>query len=73
MATALQNIYLNVPQSEVGFIMTLAKKMGWKIETKADLLDRFIASRPKNVDLTDEDIMEAVREVRYGSKVQDNH
>ena len=66
METALQNIYLNVPQSEVGFIMILAKKMGWKVETKADLLDKFITSRPKNVDLTDDDIMEAVREVRYG-------
>ena len=73
MATALQNIYLNVPQSEVGFIMTLAHKMGWKIETKSDLLDKFIASRPKNVDLTEDDIMEAVRSVRYGSTIQDNH
>jgi len=66
MEATLQNIYLNVPKSEVRFIMTLAQKMGWKAETKASLLDKFIASRPKNVDLTDEDIMEAVREVRYG-------
>ena len=73
MATALQNIYLNVPQSEIGFIMTLAQKMGWEVETKASLIDKFIASRPKNVDINDEDVMETVREVRYGSKVQDNH
>ena len=66
MATALQNIYLNVPKSEVGFIITLAQKMGWELETKASLLDKFINSRPKNVDLTDDDIIEVVREVRYG-------
>jgi len=72
MATALQNIYLNVPQSEVGFITTLAQKMGWKIETKISILDKFIASRPKNVELTEDDIIEVVREVRYG-KIQNNN
>ena len=72
MATALQNIYLDVPQSEVGFITTLAQKMGWNIETKISILDKFISSRPKNVELTDDDIIEVVREVRYG-KVQNNH
>jgi hypothetical protein len=62
---ALQNIYLNVPQSEIGFIMTLAQKMGWEVETKTDLLRRYIASRPKNVNLSDEEIMEEVNAVRY--------
>jgi hypothetical protein len=65
LQSALQNIYLNVPQSEVGFIMTLAQKMGWEVETKADLLRKYIASRPKNADLPDEEIMEEVRAVRY--------
>ena len=66
LQSTLQNIYLNVPSSEVGFIKTLAKKMGWEVETKADLLRKYIDSRPKNVPLTDDDIMEVVREVRYG-------
>jgi hypothetical protein len=35
------------------------------VETKADLLDKYIASRPKNVNLSDEEIMEEVRAVRY--------
>jgi hypothetical protein len=61
---ALQNIYLNVPKSEVGFIMTLAQKMGWEVETKADLLRKYILSRPKNVNLSDEEIMEEVHAVR---------
>lgn len=37
MAITMQNIYLNVPQTEVGFIMTLAEKMGWEVETKAEI------------------------------------
>jgi hypothetical protein len=65
LQTALQNIYLNVPQSEVGFIMSLARKMGWEVETKADLLRKYMASRPKNVDLSDEEIMDEVSAVRY--------
>jgi hypothetical protein len=65
LQTALQNIYLNVPPSEVGFLMTLAHKMGWEVETKADLLNKYIASRSKNVDLPEEKIMEEVRAVRY--------
>ncbi|MDR3134134.1 MAG: hypothetical protein LBU42_08990 [Prevotellaceae bacterium] len=60
-----QNIYLNVPQSEVGFIMTLARKMGWEVETKADLLRKYIASRPKNVPLSEEEIIEEVGAARY--------
>jgi hypothetical protein len=65
LQTDIQKIYLNVPQSEVEFITTLAKKMGWEIETKEDLLQKYIASRPKNVDLSDEEILSEVRSVRY--------
>jgi hypothetical protein len=65
LQTALQNVYLNVPQSEVGFIMTLAQKMGWEVETKADLLRKYIASRPKNADLSDKEIMQEIHAVRY--------
>jgi hypothetical protein len=63
--TALQEIYLNVPQTEVGFITALAKKMGWEIETKEDLLRKYIASRPENVDLSDEEILSEIKEIRY--------
>jgi hypothetical protein len=65
MATTLQNIYLNVPQTEVGFIMTLAKKMGWEVETKADLLRKYIATRPKSATISDEDILSELKAVRY--------
>jgi hypothetical protein len=65
LQTTSQNIYLNVPQSEVEFIVTLAQKMGWEVETKADLLRKYLASRPKNVTLSDEEIVAEVSAVRY--------
>jgi hypothetical protein len=35
------------------------------VETKADLLRKYIASRPKNVSLLEEEIIEEVRAARY--------
>jgi hypothetical protein len=35
MAATLQNVYLNIPSSEMSFLSTLAQKMGWTMETKA--------------------------------------
>jgi hypothetical protein len=39
--------------------------MGWKAETKEDLLQKYIESRPQNVDLSDEDILVEVYAARY--------
>jgi hypothetical protein len=60
-----ENVNVKMPQSDMGFFQQFADKMGWSVENKFDLLDRYIASRPNNVDLTDEEIMEEVRAVRY--------
>jgi hypothetical protein len=60
-----ENVYVKIPQSDVDFFQIFAKKMGWWIENKTDLLDKYIHSRPKNVDLTDDGIMAEVRAVRY--------
>jgi len=48
------------------FFRELVTKMGWVAETKESALQKFIASRPKNVKLTDEDILSEVYAVRYG-------
>ena len=63
--TACEEVYVKMPQSDMVFFQLFANKMGWLIENKTDLLHKYIASRPKNVDLTDEEIMEEVRAVRY--------
>lgn len=57
---------MSIPNDEVGFIQRLAQKMGWSFEKKEDILTRFIASVPKDIDVSEEEIMAAVNEIRYG-------
>lgn len=59
-------IVLSIPTEEMSFVSMLAKEMGWKIETKESLLDRFIQSCPKDADISDEDIQNEVNAVRKG-------
>ena len=63
---AALDIRLNIPKSDFRFFKELAAKMGWKAETKGNALRKFIASRPKNVDISDDEILSEVRAVRYG-------
>lgn len=65
METALQGFYLNVPKSDVKLFQQLAKKMGWTVSDKDAVLDKYIQSRPENVELTDEDILKELNSVRY--------
>lgn len=64
--TMNQDVFLSIPKSEMKFFKELAKKMGWNINVREDFLKDYIASRPKNVPLSDEDIMAEVNAVRYG-------
>ena len=41
--------------------------MGWEVQTREELLDSFIESRPEKSPLTDEEIMNEVKAVRYSS------
>ena len=61
-----QNVLLSIPQSEAAFISSLALKMGWQVRLKEVMLDNFINLCPNDVDLSDDDIMQEVRAVRYG-------
>jgi len=47
------------------FFNELVSKMGWEIEIKERVLQKYIASRPKNVKLSDEEILSEVYAVRY--------
>jgi len=55
----------NISQSDVNFFEEFVKRMGWVFKTKESVLKKFIETRPKNVDLTDEEIMEEIRSIRY--------
>ena len=63
---AALGVRLNVPKSDVRFFSELVTKMGWVIETKDSVLQRYIASRPRNAALSDEEILSEVYAVRYG-------
>ena len=66
-SSALQGVYLNVPMSDWSLLKELIRKFGWQSETREQLLDRFITSRPQQPPLTEEEIMEEVRAARYGA------
>jgi len=66
-----EKILVDIPQSDLIFLKLFASKLGWQFKTKQMLWDEFIRSSPENVDLSDEEIMEEIRAIRYG-KVQDN-
>ena len=61
----MKDIYVKLPQTDVNFFGEFAKKMGWTFKTKESVLRSYINTRPKNVDLSDEEIMEEVKSVRY--------
>lgn len=60
----MTQVVLSIPNDDISFIQKLAHKMGWSIEKKEDVLTRFISSVPKDVSITDDEIQEAVNEIR---------
>ena len=67
-----ERIFVDIPQSEVIFFQYFADRMGWQFKSKQSLWDEYIKNSPENTDLSEEEIIEEVRAVRYG-KVQDNY
>ena len=59
------DVRLNIPKSDVRFFRELALKMGWAVETKESALQKYIASRPKHVKLSDSEILSELYAVRY--------
>ncbi len=41
------------------------QKMGWSASTKESMLDRYVKSRLKDVELSDDDILSELNAVRY--------
>jgi len=60
------DVRLNIPKSDMRFFRELASKMGWAVETKESALQRYIASRPQKVKLSEQEILSEVYAVRYG-------
>ena len=62
---SMTQIVLTVPNGEVSFLSTLAEKMGWSFQTSENLVEKFIASCPTDVSISDEEIQAEVNAVRY--------
>lgn len=60
-----QGVFISVPKIDWPLLKELIRRFGWKAETREQLLDRFISSRPANAVLSEEDIMNEVKAVRY--------
>ncbi len=61
-----QGVFLSIPKSDIKFFKELAKKMGWDIDIREDFLKDYIASRPKKVNLSEEEILAELKTIRYG-------
>ena len=64
---ARERIFVDIPQSDMMFFKLFADKMGWSVNYKQSLWDEYIKNSPEiTPDLSEEEIMEEVRAVRYG-------
>jgi len=61
-----QGVYLKVPSVDWSLLKELIRKFGWQAETREELLDRFVNSRPTTPEITEEEIMDEINAVRYG-------
>ena len=64
--TVSEGVFVKMPQSDMDFFQFFAEKMGWMIDKKQNLWDKYVRNSPQNVDLTEEEIMEEIRAIRYG-------
>ena len=63
--TMNQGVFLSIPKSDIKFFKELAKEMGWDIDIREDFLKDYIASRPKRVNLSEEEILAELNAIRY--------
>ena len=64
-SSTMQGVYVNVPLADWSLFRELIRKFGWQSETREQLLDRFVASRPAEPEISEEEILDEVKAVRY--------
>ena len=64
-STMTQGVYLNIPRTDWSLLQELINRFGWQSETREQMLEEFIQTRPTVSDLTEDDIMDEVRAIRY--------
>jgi hypothetical protein len=62
-----EGFFVEIPQKDKSVFKLFAKRMGWQFESRKQALwNDYIETSPENLPLTDEDIIEAVKKLRYG-------
>ena len=64
----MEKLFVQIPKADIALAFAFASRMGWKMERQSDSISRFVAECRKNstAPITEDDIMEEVRQVRYG-------
>ena len=63
-SATMQGVYVNVPIVDWSLFRELIRKFGWQAETREQMLDRFISTRPATPSISEEEIIDEVRAVR---------
>jgi len=63
--TMSQGVFIRVPAVDWSLLKELIRKFGWQAETREELLDRFVSTRPSNPEISEEEIMDEIKAVRY--------
>ena len=61
-----EKVVVDIPQSDMVFFKLFADKFNWHYDVRKNLWNEYIKSSPKDVDLSDDEIMNMVSAVRYG-------
>ena len=64
-AAATQGVYLNISRADWTLLQELISRFGWQSETREQILEKFMQTRPLDVNMSEEDIMNEVRAARY--------
>ena len=62
----MTQVVLSIPNGEVSFMSSLAEKMGWNMQTRESLVEKFISSCSEGSSISDEEIQAEVNAVSYG-------
>ena len=67
-----EKVLVDIPQSDMVFFKLFADKFDWHYNVRQNLWDEYIKTSPQNVELSDDEVINMVRTVRYGT-AQGNH
>jgi hypothetical protein len=65
----MESIIIKVPnKTDINLLLNISKRMGFKAETVDQKINKFIRSAPKNVPISDDDIMSEIYASRKNAK-----